>query len=202
MLKFLPPFLCILLFGILANGELSAQENNTEGKPIYITDDLYTFLHAGPGRNYRILGSVVAGTKVTLLQRDEQEGFVEIIDDKQRTGWVDGRFVSEEPSVRESLPQLRQALQKANQELDAERTQSEPLKQQIAELESSNRQLLSKIQQMQQVQTSLERELRDKDGKAQIEWLTRGGIIALAGLVLGVIIMLIPRKRKRSDAWM
>ncbi|MDF2178986.1 TIGR04211 family SH3 domain-containing protein [Aliiglaciecola sp. CAU 1673] len=202
MLKNLFIVLLLSLSAVLAAGSVSAQEPATEGKTMYITDDLYTFLHAGPGRNYRILGSVVAGSKVTQLQRDEQEGFVEIIDDKQRSGWVDGRFVSDEPSVRESVPELRQALQKANQDLNAERAQTEPLKQQIANLQSSNQQLLSRIQQMQQEQIELERQLDHKEGKVQIEWLTRGGIIGLAGIILGVIIMLIPRKRKRNDAWM
>ena len=36
----------------------------------YIRDDLFIFMHTGPGRNYRILGSIEAGTPITVLARD------------------------------------------------------------------------------------------------------------------------------------
>ena len=96
-------FLCIASSFI--NVQALAQEpNDSEGEIRYISDDLFTYLHAGPGRNFRILGSVVAGTRVTLLQEDTEKNFVEIIDDKQRTGWVDAEFINVSRSVRELVP--------------------------------------------------------------------------------------------------
>ena len=85
----------ILFLSHFSFGQSSDQEpNDSNGEIRYISDDLYTYIHAGPGRNYRILGSVVAGTRVTQLQIDAENNFVEIIDDKQRTGWVDATFIS------------------------------------------------------------------------------------------------------------
>ena len=202
MLKsvFLPLLFCV---SALSSSPVLAQEpNDANGKTVYISDDLYTFMHAGPGRNYRILGSVVAGTKVTLLQEDDQEGFVEIIDDKQRTGWVDGRFISDEPSVRESLPQLQQDLSQAQVALREARQANDLLNQQILDLNSRNKQMQENLQAIQQEYDQIKRDLANQDNKVQIEWMTRGGIIALGGLILGVILMLIPKKRRRNDGWM
>ena len=60
----------------------------------YIVDNLYTFMHSGPSKNYRILGSVDAGTQVMLLS-DEDNGYFKIRDDKDREGWVEAKFVTE-----------------------------------------------------------------------------------------------------------
>lgn len=193
-----------LLLGLLANPAV-AQEGQAEGaseQTVYISDDLYTFIHAGPGRNYRILGSVVAGTPVTMLQRNDEEGFIEIIDDKQRQGWVDNRFISATPSVRESVPQLEQALQQAQADLTETGQQNDLLNQQILDLSSRNEQLQTRLQEIQQQHGELQQQLASIDNKVQIEWLTRGGIIGLGGIILGVILMLLPRKRRRNDNWM
>ncbi|MFB1035498.1 MAG: hypothetical protein QMC38_09130, partial [Sinobacterium sp.] len=77
----------VLIFLFITSSLLSVQSlaqepNDSEGEIRYISDDLFTYLHAGPGRNFRILGSVVAGTRVSLLQEDSENNFVEIIDDK------------------------------------------------------------------------------------------------------------------------
>ncbi len=205
MTKFFLQLVGLSLLAGLMFSQANAQDNQTESASdttVYISDDLYTFIHAGPGRNYRILGSVVAGTAVTLLQRNDEEGFVEIVDDKDRTGWVDNRFISDTPSVRESVPQLEQSLQQAQADLEQTQQQNDLLNQQILDLSSRNEQLQTRLQEIQQQHGELQQQLASIDNKIQIEWLTRGGIIALGGLILGVILMLIPRKRRRNDNWM
>lgn len=195
--------LFICLAGLFIQAPVMAQEpNDADGETVYIADDLYTFMHAGPGRNFRILGSVTAGTKVTMLQRDDTEGFVEIIDDKQRTGWVDARFINDQPSVREAMPELQQNLSDTQVSLQDAQQKNDLLNQQILDLNSRNKQMQSELKELQTRHDRIERELANKDNKVQLEWLTRGGIIGLIGIVLGVIVMLIPRKRRRNDGWM
>ena len=70
----------ILLSMTFISSANSQETANSDGEVRYISDDLFTFLHAGPGRNYRILGQVVAGTRVTLLQEDKENDFIEVID--------------------------------------------------------------------------------------------------------------------------
>ncbi|MDP5033001.1 MAG: TIGR04211 family SH3 domain-containing protein [Paraglaciecola sp.] len=182
---------------------VSAQEpNDSEGEVRYISDDLFTFLHAGPGRNYRILGSVVAGSRVIMLQQDRDNGFIEIIDDKQRTGWVDAEFINKTPSVREQIPSLQQNLQDANAALKQQRTDNDLLNQQIADLQSQNTTLARKLTEIESQNEQMSIELADQDQTAQIEWFTRGGIVAVISLILGIVITYLPKKRRRNDNWM
>lgn len=195
--------LSILFISNLVSAQSNEQEpNDSSGEIRYISDDLFTFLHAGPGRNFRILGSVQAGTKVTQLQVDTDKNFVEVIDDKQRTGWVDATFISSSQSLREQLPDLQERVKKANQIVEQQETNNDLLNQQIADLTSQNSQLKRQLNEIQKENSDIQSELATKDQSAQMEWFTRGGIIALISILLGVIIAYLPKKRRRTDQWM
>jgi SH3 domain protein len=193
----------ILILSVVAP-TMAQQESSTENSDDvrYISDDLFTFLHAGPGRNYRILGSVLAGSKVVQLQIDADKNFVEVIDDKQRTGWVDATYITASQSVRTLVPELQQNLRSTSQELDQQRQQTELLNQQIADLTSQNQQLKRQVASVQSQTQNLQSELASKDQSAQMEWFARGGIIALISIILGVVITYLPKKRRRKDQWM
>jgi SH3 domain protein len=194
-------FLCIA--SCFINAQVLAQEpNDSEGEIRYISDDLFTYLHAGPGRNFRILGSVVAGTRVTLLQEDTENNFVEIIDDKQRTGWVDAEFINVSRSVRELVPGLQQQVVKTEQTILQQRESNDLLNQQIADLTSLNTNLKKKLSDAEKENTEITKTLADYDQTAQMEWFTRGGIVAVISLLLGIILTYLPKKRRRNDNWM
>ena len=187
------------IFGFSA---LAQEPNDSEGEIRYISDDLFTYLHAGPGRNFRILGSVVAGTRVTLLQEDNEKNFYEIIDDKQRTGWVDADFINTSRSVRELVPGLQTQVEE-NQKTILEQSQSNDLlNQQIADLTSQNAIAKKKLAELAKENADLTQTLADYDQTAQMEWFTRGGIVAVISLILGIVITYLPKKRRRNDNWM
>lgn len=193
----------ILITGSFFSLSVLAQEpNDSEGEIRYISDDLFTYLHAGPGRNFRILGSVVAGTKVTLLQEDNEKNFYEIIDDKQRTGWVDAEFINSSRSVRELVPGLQQQVQQNQQTILEQRQSNDLLNQQIADLTSQNLIAKKKLAELANENAELTQTLADYDQTAQMEWFTRGGIVAVISLLLGIIITYLPKKRRRNDNWM
>lgn len=196
-----------LLFLCLATGLFSAQSraqepNDSEGEIRYISDDLFTYLHAGPGRNFRILGSVVAGSRVTLLQQDTEKKFAEIIDEKQRTGWVDAAFINISSSVRELVPGLQQQVKKTEQTILQQRKNNDLLNQQIIDLTSQNTNLKKKLSDAEKENTKITQTLSDYDQTAQMEWFTRGGIVAVISLLLGIILTYLPKKRRRNDNWM
>lgn len=197
----------VLLFLCIASSFLCVQSqaqepNDSEGEIRYISDDLFTYLHAGPGRNFRILGTVVAGTRVTLLQEDTEKNFVEIIDDKQRTGWVDAEFISISSSVRELVPGLKQQVEQTEQTIKQQRESNDLLNQQIAALTSQNTNLKKKLSEAEKENTTITQTLADYDQTAQMEWFTRGGIVAVISLLLGIILTYLPKKRRRNDNWM
>ncbi|MFT6989422.1 MAG: SH3 domain protein [Paraglaciecola sp.] len=194
-------FLCIAS-SLLSVQSLAQEPNDSEGETRYISDDLFTYLHAGPGRNFRILGSVVAGTPVTLLQEDTEKNFVEIIDDKQRTGWVDAEFINESRSVRSLVPGLQQQVETTEKTIAQQRESNDLLNQQIADLTSQNTNLKKKLSDAVKENAKTTQTLADYDQTAQMEWFTRGGIVAVISLLLGIILTYLPKKRRRNDNWM
>ncbi len=66
-------------------------------KDNYISDELFTYMHSGPGTQYRIIGSVDAGTKVTVVDTNRNEGYSQVIDDRGRKGWVESKYVTNQP---------------------------------------------------------------------------------------------------------
>jgi SH3 domain protein len=194
-------FLCIAIsfIGVHAYAQ---EANDIEGETRYISDDLFTYVHSGPGRNFRILGTVVAGTRVTLLQKDTEKNFVEIIDDKQRKGWVDAEFISDSRSVRELVPGLQQQVEKTEQQNLQQRQSNDLLNQQIASLTSQNTNLKKKLSDAEKENTKINQILADYDQTAQMEWFTRGGIVAVISLLLGIVLTYLPKKRRRNDNWM
>jgi SH3 domain protein len=194
-------FLC-LASSLLSIQSLAQEPNDSEGETRYISDDLFTYLHAGPGRNFRILGTVVAGTRVTLLQEDTEKNFVEIIDDKQRTGWVDAEFISTNKSDRALVPGLQQQVQETEKALLQQRESNDLLNQQIADLTSQNTNLKKKLSEAENENAKTTKTLADYDQTAQMEWFTRGGIVAVISLLLGIILTYLPKKRRRNDNWM
>ena len=197
----------VLLFLCIASSFIGAQSlaqepNDSEGEIRYISDDLFTYIHAGPGRNFRILGSVVAGTRVTLLQEDTENNFVEIIDDRQRTGWVDAEFINVSRSVRELVPGLQQQVEKTTKTILQQRQSNDLLNQQIVDLTSQNTNLKKKLSDAEKENAKKSQTLADYDQTAQMEWFTRGGIVAVISLLLGIILTYLPKKRRRNDNWM
>lgn len=52
-------FSALAVLMVLAAPAANAQDN-------YISDELFTYMHSGPGTQFRILGSIDAGEKVTV----------------------------------------------------------------------------------------------------------------------------------------
>ncbi|GAA0854270.1 TIGR04211 family SH3 domain-containing protein [Aliiglaciecola litoralis] len=198
----------ILLIALVSLTPLSitAQQqqepNDGSGDIRYVTDDLQAFMHSGPGRNYRILGSIVAGTRVSVLQENQEKGFVEVIDDTQRTGWIESQYITSQPSIRVVVPNLRSELEQANSQLEQMTQSTELLNQQVTDLTSRNARLVKDLEDIQKDNQRIQRELDVQDQSTQMKWFTRGGIIALISIIVGVIIAYLPKKRRRNDQWM
>ncbi|WP_416307945.1 TIGR04211 family SH3 domain-containing protein [Neptunicella sp. SCSIO 80796] len=185
-----------------SSSAVSNQSSDNNGDIRFIRDNLTVFMHAGPGREFRILGTVEAGSKITLLEHNQDKGFAEIIDDKQRTGWVEDENVVSQRSMREILPETQKRLQQVNDELAQAQQLNQDLNQQIAELSLSNQQLQQRYDTLNDTYVLLRDQQDAQDQSSQKEWFTRGGMIALAGIILGVIVTYMPKRKRRSDNWM
>ncbi|WP_242441759.1 TIGR04211 family SH3 domain-containing protein [Pseudoalteromonas piscicida] len=166
----------------------------------YISDNLYIFMHTGPSKNYRILGSVDAGTPITILSGAD-DGFVQIKDDKDREGWVESKFITTEPGLKQQLEDLNQTLVDTQASLN-------DAQQQLPVLQQNNTNLLAENAALQDTISGLEKQLQDeqmaqqqKVQKEQHQLLTYGGIIGISGIIIGVILTLFLSRRKRYDGW-
>jgi SH3 domain protein len=76
------------------------------------------------------------------------------------------------------------------------------LNQQIADLTSQNTNLKTKLSDAEKENAKITQTLADYDQTAQMEWFTRGGVVAVISLLLGIILTYLPKKRRRNDSWM
>lgn len=177
-------------------GDLEASSSN------YIRDDLFVFLHAGAGRNYRILGSIEAGTPITVLQHNREQEFSQVKDNEGRTGWVETRFISNTMSRAEQLPKISQKLADSQAMLQGTQSENSRLKQQLNDARQSVAKLTQQTEEQGREIKRLTSELDSADVDQKIKWLTRGGILAGACVLLGVLVTYLPKKRRRNDEWM
>ena len=187
---------------------------HAEAATRYISDNVYAFLHAGPGNQYRILGSINAGEPVEYLNRNADSKYVQIRDKDGRTGWVDGQFVQTEESFRSRLPALEQQLADTRQQLASaderhrqdvqdktERLQRQ--EQELGELQNQLAELRQTSDRLAEDNRRLSSLMDDREHQMRLDWLLHGGLVAGAGALVGFLLPLIPLRRKRRQGrWM
>ncbi|MGO2478006.1 MAG: TIGR04211 family SH3 domain-containing protein [Pseudoalteromonas sp.] len=195
------------LFGLLllATSFISYAEETSNSAPenentAYIIDNLYIFMHSGPGKNYRILGSVDAGSQIVLLS-DEDNGYFKVLDDKEREGWVESKYISKTAG-------LHQQYQALNNDMTLMQEQLRQAEIELPQLQEQNQKLTDKNQalaeQITKLKTTIEAERNQKQAassKEKRQLLTYGGAIAFIGLFLGIILTIVLSRRKRYDGW-
>lgn len=197
---------CLLWMSALISLPLQAESVR------YVSDDLFTYLHSGPSNQYRILGSVNAGDNVKLLQQSDK-GFSQIQDSKGRTGWIDSKFISSTPSVKERIPVLESKITTLNarlSELDKQRANEKETfentldsrQQRIDLLTEENQTLKTALTTLQAENDQLSQRMDEEQNDLLMRWFSYGGVVAGIGLLMGLILPhLISRKPKRRNGW-
>ena len=180
----------------------------------YVSDNIYTFLRRGPGKQYRIIGSINAGEAVTQLAQSEDGKYIQIRDSKQREGWIIASELQSNESFRSLNSKLQQQVSSLNDKLaNIDSVQARELKEKSLRLDSSEQQLKAAQEQLASQKSELEqlRAENDKLNAAQgnrkqeqlFTWMKEGGMIAGAGLLVGLIVPYLPRpRRSRRERWM
>ena len=179
----------------------NAQTTNSAGKnTAYIIDNLYTFMRSGAGKDYRLLGSVDAGTKLTLLS-GEENGFIKIKDDKDREGRIETKFVTKTAGLHQQYKTLSSEMSTIEQNLRQAQVELPQLQEQNQLLTDKNLKLSAQITKLK---TTLEQERTQKEAvnsEEKRQLLTYGGAIAFLGLFLGIILTIVLSRRKRYEGW-
>ena len=179
----------------------------------YISDDLFTYMHKGPSTQFRIIGSVDAGTKVVLLETNRETGYSKVRDSRGRTGWVNADYLSKQMGLKERVPALEKELMEVKASL-ADALQSGDTKtaslqntvklrtEQITDLETKNSDLNTQLMASQAEIRELRAKIDTQKNDLLMRWFTYGGMVAGGGLLFGLVLPhLIPRRRKRNNGW-
>ncbi|MPW30591.1 TIGR04211 family SH3 domain-containing protein [Agarivorans sp. B2Z047] len=179
----------------------------------YISDDLYVFMHSGPSNQFRIVGSVNAGTKINQVEYNQENKYAKIVLENGREGWVEAKYLNRSPGLAAQLEQVKSQLEKSQTALKQQQQDSgaasaeqaeqiDSQQQQIEQLQLTNDQLNEQLTQISQQNNAIQHELDTKDEAVQMQWFMRGAGVAGIGLILGILLPMIPRRKKRDNQWM
>ncbi|UUM31032.1 TIGR04211 family SH3 domain-containing protein [Vibrio japonicus] len=198
--------LCLLLASLVVVPAAFAQDR-------YIADKLFTYLHSGPSNKYRIVGSIDAGDKVTLISTNKDSGYSQIRDQRGRTGWVESRFVTSEESMTLRLPKIEQELAETKEKLANAQATSDQEKaglveslatrnRQISDMEQSYSDMSQQLSEAQEEVRSLRAKLDTQKDDLLLKYFMYGGGVAGFGLLFGLLLPhIIPRRRRSPSGW-
>lgn len=179
----------------------------------YISDDLITYIHSGPGNQFRIVGALNSGDQVTLKGVNTATNYGQIVDAKGRDAWIPLDQLSTSPSVRTQVPDLQQQVKTLTDKLanidNSWNQRTAEMQQKVASsdgiingLKTENQDLKNQLIVAQKKVSAVNVQLDDKQRTIILQWFMYGGGVAGVGLLLGLVLPhLVPRRRKK-DRWM
>jgi len=179
----------------------------------YVSDNIFTYIHNGPGTQYRILGSVKAGEPLEVKVVNSEAGYTQVVDGRGREGWIKNSELQNQVSLRERLPllekerdELKDRLQNLNGDNERRFTEKDgQIAAQGKEIAALKAQLASQGEEMSNLKEQNEALTQSYDNQEhdmQMDWFIRGGAMVGAGLLLGILLPMLPRRRSRGDRWM
>jgi len=165
----------------------------------YVSDELFTYTHSGPGTKYKIVGIVNAGEKIKVVSTSENAQYTQIIDSKGRNVWMSSKYISNQPGLKKQLEELKISYSKMDKnKITLEKELATNINQ-VQELKKLNSSLSKELKQVQQKNEKLNEKLDKEQNELLMRWFTYGGIVAGAGLIFGLILpYLIPSKKQKA----
>ncbi|MGM7757504.1 TIGR04211 family SH3 domain-containing protein [Yersinia enterocolitica] len=179
----------------------------------YISDELDTYVHSGPGNQYRIVGTLKGGDEVNLISVNDGTNYGQIRDSKGKTTWIPLDQLSETPSLRVRVPDLEQQVKTLTDKLanidNSWNQRTAEMQQKVAasdsvisELQKENESLKNQLVVAQKKVNAVNLQLDDKQRTIILQWFMYGGGVAGIGLLLGLILPHLIPSRKKNNRWM
>ena len=96
---------------------------------------------------------------------------------------------------------MQEQLKQNDEKLKQQSQAISELQQQSGTLGQENSSYEQKISALEEEIVSLNRTINGMDESNLMRWFTYGGLVAFGGLILGLIIPYLPKRRKRQDSW-
>ena len=200
------------------------------GQTFYVSDQLVITVRTGPSTDNTIIGNLVSGDPVEMLETDSDSGYSRVRTENDTEGWVLNRYLAERPIAQDrlviadrglaeaeiaiavleaSVTALTDDLAVATRRLGEAETAASSLSVDLAEIREASENVLSIRDQNE----SLRRRLNERDEEAELLAIengqllsrsTRDWFVAGAGVLLAGILfgLIIPRlRRRRRDEW-
>jgi len=191
-------FIAITLSSSLS---LSAQAAENTYKQGYISDELFIYMHAGPGTNYRILGTVTAGSDVKITGAVEN-GYSEIIDNKDRATWVESKYVTTQAGLRFVVNKLNEEISDSSNFTSQLDGQVNELKSEVILLTNDKKELSIELKKLTDTLIKTQAKIKDQDTDIKKQWFFTGALVLGIGLILGLILpRFFARRRGSMDSW-
>lgn len=191
-------FVAITLASSLSLSVQAAENNYKQG---YISDELFIYMHAGPGTNYRILGTIIAGSEVKITGAQDN-GYSEVIDEKNRATWIESKYVSTKAGLRFVVAELNEKITSSRDftsQLDGEVNE---LKSKVNLLTADKTKLSVKLKKLTSTLVETQTKIKDQDTNIKKQWFFTGALVLGVGLILGLILpRLFSRRRGAMDSW-
>lgn len=179
----------------------------------YISDELDTYVHSGPGNQYRIVGTLKGGDEVTLISVNDSTNYGQIRDRKGKTTWIPLDQLSETPSLRVRVPDLEQQVKTLTDKLanidNSWNQRTAEMQQKVAasdsvisELQKENESLKNQLIVAQKKVSAVNLQLDDKQRTIILQWFMYGGGVAGIGLLIGLVLPHLIPSRKKNNRWM
>ncbi len=175
--------------------------NKALGQTRYVNDDVSVFMHSGPGRQFRIIGNVVAGVPIKILDGTEQNGFIQIETNEGREGWIEVQYTQRNKSFRTLLPETQEKLVRSLERVSQLEATIDELNNSLSSLRQEATEKSKLLNSANANISELEAEVETRELDIQVRWLINGGGLAISSIILGILITYLPKKRKRNDGW-
>ncbi len=194
-------FRVLISITLLLSTSPAHAEDSELTKAGYISDNLSIFMHAGPGTNYKITGTINAGSPVSITGKNTND-YAEIVDAKNRTAWVEAKYITETAGLRVTVAELNNQLTSNTdftQQLDGEVNE---LKGTISNLEQQNKLLSQDAEKLNKALAETSSKLKGQDTDIQKQWFFAGAVVLGFGLILGLILpKFFSRRRGSMNNW-
>lgn len=196
---------------------------------MYVTDQIKVTMRSGPGLQYQILKMVATGDRVSALKTTPSGYTQVKLADGTQGWILSRYLMANEPAAmqlaalkqtlsktKQSLSNSEKALAQAQSEIAQDRQAEQQLQSQLATLDQKYRSLAatsqnalaiqhenSRLQALQKTNHEQIAQLTQANGvlsrHSHIQWFLAGGGVMLGGLLMG---LLLPRlARRRKDSW-
>jgi SH3 domain protein len=129
-----------------------------QAETAYISDNLTVPLRSGPSNANRILHrGLPSGTKLDILARDDDSGFVQIRTDGGTEGWLPAQYLIEEPIARDRLAVANRRIRELTETIAAQEQQLSDLTSGKSSSDASNARLNRQVKELQQELAEIKR---------------------------------------------